>query len=100
VLEGSPAMAAGLYADDEILALDGTRCDATSLLSRCEDRRPGETVEVTVFRRDRLVAVPVTLGFKPVDAAYLVRVERPTDEQKAAYRAWLSTPWDESPLVG
>jgi predicted metalloprotease with PDZ domain len=96
VLESSPAMAAGLYADDEVVALDGARCDAVGLLARCEDKRPGDLVRVTIFRRDRLLEVAITLGAKPADAAYLVRVDKPSEAQKTSYRAWLGTPWDEA----
>lgn len=95
VLEGSPAMDAGLYADDDVVALDGTRCDANGLVSRCEDRKPGEVVKVTVFRRDRLVEVPVTLAAKPLDTAWMARAENPTDDQKRAWQAWLGVAWDE-----
>jgi predicted metalloprotease with PDZ domain len=65
------------------------------LISRCEEKKPGETVNVTVFRRDRLTEVSVTLAQKPADAVYLARIERPTEEQKASYRAWLQAPWDD-----
>lgn len=99
VLDGSPAAAAGVYADDEVVALDGYRVDAAGLLARCEDKRPGDTVALTVFRRDRLLELKIPLGTKPADAAYLAKVERPTDAQKAAYRAWLGAPFDdEKPL--
>lgn len=95
VLDGSPAQEAGLYPEDELLALDGFRADGAAVLSRCEDKRPGEQVRISVFRRDRLLEVPVTLGSKPADGAYLMRTERPTDAQKAAFEAWLHGPWDE-----
>lgn len=95
VLDGSPALEAGLYAEDEVVACDGYRVDAAGLIARCEEHRPGETVEITVFRRDKLVEVPVTLGVKPADAIYLARVEVPTGEQKAAYQAWLGAAWDD-----
>jgi predicted metalloprotease with PDZ domain len=95
VLDGSPAAEAGLYADDEIVALDGFKVDAQTLLSRCEDKRPGERVRVTVFRRDRLLELEVTLAPKPMDAVFLARVERPSDAQKAAFRAWLGGSLDE-----
>lgn len=95
VLDGSPAMEAGLYADDEIVAIDGNKVDANGLISRCEEKRPGEKVKVTVFRRDRLTEVVVTLAAKPADAVYLARIDRPTEEQKAAYRAWLGAQWDD-----
>ena len=94
VLDGSPAMNAGLYAEDEVLALDGLKCDAAALINRCEDKKPGEVVRVTVFRRDRLLEVPVTVAPKPADGVYLQRVERPTEAQKQAYQAWLGTPFE------
>ncbi|ATB27285.1 M61 family metallopeptidase [Melittangium boletus] len=95
VLEGSPAQEAGVYVDDELVALDGWRVDTAALLSRCEDKAPGDTVRLTVFRRDKLVEVPVVLGQKPADAVWLARVDKPTDAQKAALQAWLGTAWDE-----
>jgi predicted metalloprotease with PDZ domain len=95
VLDGSPAQEAGLYVEDELVALDGWRVDAAGVLSRTEDKSPGDTVRLTVFRRDRLVEVPVTLGQKPADAVWLARVDQPTDAQKAAYQAWLGAPWEE-----
>ncbi|MDQ3266396.1 MAG: PDZ domain-containing protein [Myxococcota bacterium] len=95
VLEGSPAMEAGLYPDDDLVALDGFKVDANSLLSRCEDRKPGDSCQITVFRRDRLLEVTVRLGQKPADAVYLARVDQPAAAQKAAYQAWLGERWDE-----
>ena len=88
-------MEAGIYADDEIVALDGNKVDAPGLISRCEEKKPGDKVKVTVFRRDRLTEIAVTLAAKPADAVYLARIDRPTEEQKAAYRAWLSAHWDD-----
>ncbi|MGV3625479.1 MAG: M61 family metallopeptidase [Archangium sp.] len=95
VLEGSPAMAAGLYSDDEVVAVDGFKCDASSLGGRVEDRKPGETVKVTVFRREKLIEVPVTVAARPADAVYLQRVERPTEAQRAAWQSWLGAPWSD-----
>jgi predicted metalloprotease with PDZ domain len=94
VLEGSPAMEAGLYPEDELVAFDGYKVDANGLSGRCEDKRPGSEIQLTVFRRDRLVELPVVLGPKPADAFYLAKVERPSEEQKAAYKAWLGVAFD------
>jgi|CXWL01.1.fsa_nt_gi predicted metalloprotease with PDZ domain len=96
VYQGSPAMDAGLYADDELVALDGMKVDAAGLISRTEEKKPGDKVTLTVFRRDRMTEVSVVLGQKPADAVYLQRVEKPTNEQKAAYKAWLGAAWDET----
>lgn len=95
VLDDTPAMEAGIYADDEIIALDGFKCDTNGLIARCEERRPGESVRITLFRRDKLHDVTVVLEPKPTDAAYLTRVDKPSDAQKAAYKAWLGVAWDE-----
>ncbi len=97
VLDGGPAMEGCLSADDEVVALDGYKVDVAGLISRCEEKKPGERVTVSVFRRDKLLHLPVVLGIKPADAVYLARVDKPTDAQKAAYQAWLSAPWDETP---
>jgi predicted metalloprotease with PDZ domain len=88
-------MTGGLYADDEIIALDGYRADGATLLARCEEKQPGELVRITLLRQDRLLDVNLKLENKPADAAYLARVDRPSDSQKAAYLAWLGAPWDE-----
>lgn len=94
VVDGSPAMEAGLYPEDELIAVDGFKVDGAALMSRCEDPGPGEAVRLTLFRRDRLLEVAVTLGPRPADAAYFSRVEQPTEQQKAAYEAWLGAAWD------
>jgi predicted metalloprotease with PDZ domain len=95
VAEDSPAMEAGLCPEDELVALDGYKVDAASLLSRCEDKRPGDTVRLTVFRRDKLMELPIVLGQKPADAVYFNRVDKPSEAQKAAFQAWLGATWDE-----
>lgn len=95
VLTDSPAMNAGIYADDEIVALDGFKVDGNTLIARCEEKKPGEQARVSLFRRDQLVEIPVTLGPKPLEAAFLARLENPTEAQKAAYQSWLGAPWED-----
>jgi hypothetical protein len=51
-------------------------------------------VRLTFFRRDLLREVELTLGRKPLDAAWLARVEAPSEAQKAAWAAWLGSPWE------
>ncbi len=96
VLEGSPAMEAGLYPEDEVVALDGERVDAAGLISRCDDRAPGTPVTLHVFRRDRLVEVKATLGRRPLDAVWLARVENPSEAQKASYQRWMGAGWEDN----
>jgi predicted metalloprotease with PDZ domain len=89
VLSGSPAAISGLYSDDEVVSLDNIKCDAGSLISRCEDRSPGDSVRVLVFRRDLLTEVSVKLGTKPLECAYFEQTKHPTLAQQTAYANWL-----------
>jgi predicted metalloprotease with PDZ domain len=88
VREGSPAWKAGLYAEDEIIAEDGFKVDKGSLWQRLEERGPGGALRLTVFRREELVEIPVTLGEPPLDTLWLEPVEGVTAEQRAAFEAW------------
>jgi len=95
-LDAGPAVQAGLYANDQLLALDGFRVDASTLKDRLASKRAGDTVRFTVFRRDELREVPVTLGDKPVEKLKITPAPDATDPEKAAYAAWLHEPWHPS----
>jgi predicted metalloprotease with PDZ domain len=88
VAEGSPAHAAGLYAGDEIVAEDGFRTDRAGLWARQVERGPGGRLRLTVFRRDELLEVEVTLGVPPEDTLWLEPVADPTAEQRRAFNDW------------
>ena len=92
VREGSPAARDGLYAEDEVIAEGGFRVDRGALQLRCEERGPGGVLRLTVFRRDELVQVEVTLGEPPEDAAWLEPLPEATAEQRAAFQAWCGAP--------
>ncbi|MGA8891789.1 MAG: PDZ domain-containing protein [Anaeromyxobacteraceae bacterium] len=88
VREGSPASQAGLYADDEILAESGFRVDRGALWDRMRQLGPGGKLRLTVFRRDELTEVEVTLGPPPEEVAWLEPFADATPAQKAAFQAW------------
>ncbi len=88
-LSGGPAEEAGLYAGDEIVAVDGWRVDEKSLGERMAARRPGDEVRVAVFRRDELHEVEVTAAAKPRDQLEIVVRPDATDAEKALLRGWL-----------
>ncbi|HSN15117.1 MAG TPA: PDZ domain-containing protein, partial [Anaeromyxobacteraceae bacterium] len=88
VAEGSPAHRAGLYAGDEIVAEDGFRVDRAALWDRLCERGPGGVLRLTVFRRDELVNVEVTLGRLPEDTLWLEKVAEPTAAQRKAFGEW------------
>lgn len=84
-----PAYAAGVYADDELLAIDGWRVNEDRLNARIAERAPGDTVRLSLFRGDRLIELPVTLAAAPPDALEFAPVPGASAQQLAAYRAWL-----------
>src|SRR5262245_35733428 len=90
VRSDGPAESAGLYAGDELLALDGVRVDAARLPARLAERTPGTTVKATVFRRDDLLEIPVTLGEAPAESVAIVPAEGATPAQAALREAWLA----------
>jgi predicted metalloprotease with PDZ domain len=89
VRSDGPAYTAGIYANDEIIALDGVRIDEARLAARVGERKPGDTVTLSLFRRDDLLHVSLTLAPAPPDTLKIVAVEEPTDEQRALREGWL-----------
>jgi predicted metalloprotease with PDZ domain len=93
VREGSPAHAAGLYAEDELVAEDGFRVDRAALWDRLCERGPGGRLALTVFRRDELAPVTVVLGGPVEDTIWLEPDPDATPEQRAAFDAWCGGGW-------
>jgi len=82
-----PAHAAGLMAEDVLIAVDGHRLGG-DLGARLKILSPGEVVTWTAFRADRLVQGRLTLGHDPIGTLQLVPIDEPTDAQRAAFAAW------------
>jgi predicted metalloprotease with PDZ domain len=93
---GSAAAREGLYAGDEIVALDGFRVSASSLQERLATREPGDRARLALFREDRLLELELTLEARPADACYLERRPDATAGQKALFEAWLGEPFAPS----
>ena len=90
VLDGSPAAAAGLSPGDELCAVDRMRvASETEARAALATRRPGDPVELAVFRRHRLVMLAAAVGAAPPTRHELVAVAEPTPEQAARYQAWM-----------
>lgn len=88
-----PAAKAGLYADDEIIALNGHRVDSASFRKVLGTFSDGETVSVTVSRRGQLTSRDVTLGTRPPRKYNVERLLDASQAQKAVYADWLRTAW-------
>ena len=84
---GTPAHAAGINVEDELIALNRVRIgDLEKDLGRY---RGGETVEVTLARRGRLRTLKVELGAPPEESWKLRVVDEPSPAQRIALSAWL-----------
>ncbi len=89
VLAGGPGESAGIYPGDELIALDGIRIDEERLKARLAERKPGDTVVFSLFRRDDLLHIPLQLTEAPPDTLTITSVESPTEEQQRLQEGWL-----------
>jgi predicted metalloprotease with PDZ domain len=87
VLPGSPAAAAGLTFNDEIVAVAGDRVNAANFARRLADHRPGARVAITYFRRDLLRETTLTVAASP-DRRLQVRPAKPAAPRTVLHR-WL-----------
>ncbi|HWN67072.1 MAG TPA: PDZ domain-containing protein, partial [Haliangium sp.] len=86
----TPAHAAGVNVDDEILAIDEQRVPAAGLDELLRYYAPGAEVTVLVARRGRLRRVPVTLGEKPTARWRLELAPGATRQQIEQRTRWLT----------
>lgn len=89
VLAGSPAYVQGVYANDQILALNNFRVNQQSFNDRLAERKPGDEITLTVFRGDELRNLQVKLGTDPNGTYRITSVANPSDEQRRLYQSWL-----------
>jgi predicted metalloprotease with PDZ domain len=99
VFESSPAHAAGLSPGDEIIALDGFRTTSEAdIRSLTGARRAGEAVAVSVFRRHRLLELPVVLAPAPPTRYEIAGVADP-GAAAGRFQAWLGEPHPGSAVL-
>jgi predicted metalloprotease with PDZ domain len=92
VLAGSPAYELGLNANDEIVAVNNMRANKEFFDARIAEKKPGDQINLTIFRFDDLSTIPIKLGGRINPPYSIVPVEKPSDEQKRIYQDWLRTP--------
>ena len=97
---GEPAYEQGLNSGDQIVAVDGYRATRDFLLARANDRKPGDTLTLTVFRADELRTFTFKLGAGRNVAYRIVPVASPTEQQRRNYQSWLGSPYPTAPAGG
>jgi predicted metalloprotease with PDZ domain len=93
VERGGPAWNAGFVPDDIITAFDGRRVTKDRFEDALTERRAGDVVTVSFFRRDQLMQKKLTLSSIEKNKPKVVKVANPTAAQKALYQRWLLTPY-------
>lgn len=84
-----PAQRGGIYAGDELIAIDHRRVGPSDLSKLLARYSPGQEVTVHVARRGMLLEQTVVLGEKPADKWRFEVSESITPEQRALLEGWL-----------
>ncbi len=79
VINNSPAHQAGISAGDIVISVDGLKSDSSKIDKQLARFAVGDTVVLHGFRRDELRQWSMTLGERPLNAAWLA----PEDEERA-----------------
>ena len=97
---GEPAYDQGLNANDQIVAVDGYRATRDFLIARVNDKKPGDTITLTVFRADELRTFPFKLGGRMNVAYRVIPLPAPTEQQRRNYQSWLGSPFPAGAATG
>lgn len=100
VRAGTPAYDQGLMFDDQIVALNGMRMTLDSWDARLSEMQPGDKIRLTIFRRDTLRSIEITLGGRIVAPYEIVPVGQPSVDQQRLYQGWLGAPLVMQKLEG
>jgi predicted metalloprotease with PDZ domain len=92
VYAGSPAYEQGLNSGDQIVALNNMRVTKDFFNTRLAEKKPGDLINLTIFRFDDLSTLLIKLGPRRDGSYRIVPLPNPTEAQKRAYRSWLIRP--------
>lgn len=93
VMQGSPAEAAGISANDEIIAFNSFRVNEKSLQDRIAEV-PGKVIPVLVARDEAVYSLDVEVGHQPSLQFRFERIADATKEQKEFFEKWLGQRWE------
>lgn len=87
--QGSPAQRAGLWAGDELVALDGFKVTGATLTERLRGYQPGQWVTLMAFQQEHLRMFTLQLDPPRPDHYRMEPVEDPTPAQQDLLARWL-----------
>jgi len=91
VYAGSPAYDQGLNTGDQIVALDNMRVTKDFLNARLAEKKPGDLINLTIFRFDNLSTLLIKLGERKEGTYRITALPNQTEIQKQIYSAWLGS---------
>ena len=89
VAAGSPAYEQGLNTGDQIVALDNMRVTRDFFNARIAEKKPGDLINLTIFRFDDLSTLLIKLGGRREGTYRIVPLPSQTEAQKRIYKSWL-----------
>ncbi len=106
----SPAYEQGINANDQLIALNGQRIapegqrpaaegQRTALdffNARLAELRPGDEIQLTLFRQDNLRTFRIKLGTRGTESYRIGPINNPTPAQARLYETWLGAPLPKS----
>jgi len=92
VYADSPAYDQGLNTGDQIIALNNMRVTREQFDARIAEKKPGDLINLTIFRFDDLSTLLIKLGGRSEGTYRIVPLENATQLQKKIYQSWLGLP--------
>jgi len=89
VYAGSPAYDQGLNSGDQIVALNNMRVTKEFFDARMLEKKPGDLINLTIFRFDDLSTLLIKLGGRTEGTYRIVAMPNQSEAQKKIYRSWL-----------
>jgi predicted metalloprotease with PDZ domain len=89
VLSDSAAYEQGLNTGDQIVALDGARVNQQLFTAKLGEKRPGDVINLTLFRDDDLRTLAIKLGRRIITDNRILPMRQPTPEQVNRLKAWI-----------
>ena len=89
VYAGSPAYDQGLNTGDQIVALNNMRVTKEFFDARMAEKKPGDLINLTIFRFDDLSTLLIKLGRTTEGTYRIVPLPSQSETQKKVYKSWL-----------